>query len=363
MVCDQTNGACVGEAAQCGFRVPIRHCVDDAERSGTCMLQERVVVITGASSGIGRQAAIEVARRGAKVVLAARRADALAETAELAGLAAERVLIVPTDVTDEAQTRALADAAVARFGHIDVWVNNAGVTLFGLLEDAPFDEHRRVIETNLLGAMLGARAVIPVFRKQRRGVLINVGSILSKVGQPYVPSYVISKFGLHGLTEVLRTEFADDPDIHVCGLYPYTVDTQHFQAGANWIGRRSRSLPPLQSPEKVARALADLAEHPMRARYVPRIAALGLLLHELLPTPVERMLLHALRRWHFDEVTEPIKEGNLHTPSEEPAQVHGERQPQTSTGGFTLWTLTELLRKRFRSPESNHVSHGTTLEA
>jgi short-subunit dehydrogenase len=247
---------------------------------------------------------------------------------------------------------ALAQAALERFGRIDVWVNNAGVTLFGLLEQAPFAEHRKVIETNLIGSMLGARAVIPVFRQQKHGSLINIGSVLSLVGQPFVPAYVISKFGLHGLTEVLRTEFADEPDIHICGLYPYAVDTQHFQAGANWIGRRARSLPPLQSPEAVARALVDLAEHPVRARYVPKIAGLGVALHRLLPGTVERLLLHTLRRWHFDRTPEPIKAGNLHASDPEPAQIHGERRPQTSNTGFTLWTLVELIRMQLRPAEA-----------
>jgi len=325
-------------------------------------LEDRVVVITGASSGIGREAARLFAQRGAKLVLAARREDALEETARGAGVARDQFLIVPTDVTDEAQVGALVEAALAKFGHIDIWVNNAGVTLFSLLENAPFDEHRRVIETNLFGSMLGARAVIPVFRRQQRGILINVGSILSMVGQPYVPSYVISKFGLHGLTEVLRTEFADHPNIHVCGLYPFTVDTQHFQAGGNWVGRRARSLPPLQLPEKVARALVALAERPVRARYVPRIAALGLLLHELSPGLVERMLLHVLRRWHFDEGREPVKSGNLYQSDSEPARVHGDRGPQTTGASFALWTVAELLRKRFRAPAASGVPEGTALE-
>jgi NAD(P)-dependent dehydrogenase (short-subunit alcohol dehydrogenase family) len=307
-------------------------------------LKDRVVVLTGASSGIGRQAALLFAERGAKLVLAARRELELERTARAARAARARILTVPTDVTDEQQVEALVQAALAEFGRVDVWINNAGVTLFALLEQAPFEEHRRVIETNLMGAMLGARAVIPVFRRQKRGVLINVGSILSKIGQPFVPSYTISKFGLHGLTEVLRTEFADEPDIHVCGLYPYAVDTQHFQAGANWFGFHARAMPPMQSPESVARAMVRLAEHPVRERYVPRIAVLGLALHRLMPRTVERLLLHALERWHFDPSEQPATQGNLHTPDDEPAAIRGERPAQTSTPKFTLWTLAELVR-------------------
>src|SRR5690606_38778192 len=102
--------------------------------------------------------------------------------------------------------------------------------LFALLEEASFEEHRRVIETNLFGAMLAARAVLPVFRAQGSGVMVNVGSVLSQVGQPFVPSYTISKFGLRGLSEVLRVELADEPAIQVCTLLPYAVDTPHFQS-------------------------------------------------------------------------------------------------------------------------------------
>jgi len=311
-------------------------------------LQDRVVVITGASSGIGRHAAILFAQRGAKLVLAARRAEALRDAAQEASADPTRVLTVPTDVTDEAQVQALVQAALAQFGRIDVWVNNAGVTLFAPLEQAPFAEHRRVIETNLFGAMLCARALIPVLRAQRRGVVINVGSVLSKIGQPFVPSYVISKFGLHGLTQVLRSEFADYRDIEVCGLYPFTVDTQHFQAGANHTGLRVRALPPLQSPERVARALVELAEHPVPERYVPRIAVLGLALHRMLPRTVERLLLHVLQRWHFERVPEPSKQGNLYTPDSEPAAVHGDRKPMTNTASFGVWAIAELARMQLR---------------
>jgi short-subunit dehydrogenase len=323
-------------------------------------LQNQVVVITGASSGIGRCAAMAFAERGARLVLAARRSDALAQVADECRRSGASALVVPTDVTQEDRVEALVQAALDAHGRIDVWVNNAGVTLFGLLEQAPFEEHRRVIETNLFGTMMCARALIPVLRRQRRGVLINVGSILSKVGQPFVPSYVISKFGIQGLSEVLRTEFADEPDIHVCTLYPYAVDTQHFQAGANWIGRRARAMPPVQSPERVARALVDLAERPKREVHIPKIAVLGLALHRLMPATVEQLLLHALQRWHFDATTQAVSDGNLREPDPGPAAVHGVRPGQTGTLTFALWTLAELARIELRAITSRILPDGRT---
>src|SRR5687767_2120845 len=142
-------------------------------------LQNKVVVVTGASSGIGRATAIEFSARGARVVVASLSKSALEETARMCRAAGGgSVLCVVADVTSEQDVTELARCALA-LGSIDVWVNNAGVTLFALLENAPFEEHRRVIETNVYGPMLAARAVIPIFRNQRRGVLINVGSILS----------------------------------------------------------------------------------------------------------------------------------------------------------------------------------------
>jgi short-subunit dehydrogenase len=312
-------------------------------------VRDRVVVITGASSGIGREAAAAFADRGAKLVLAARRRDPLMELAEACKARGGSAIAVPTDVTREEQVGLLVREALAAYGQIDVWINNAGVTLFGLLHEAPFEAHRRVIETNLLGSMLCARAIMPVYRRQTRGVLINVGSILSKIGQPFVPSYTISKFGVQGLSEVLRVELADEPNIHVSTLYPYAVDTQHFQAGANWRGWRACAMPPMQSPEKVARALVDLAEHPVRERYVPRIAALGLALHRLMPNVVEQLLLHALRKWHFETTPQAPTEGNLREGDSEAAAVHGDRPPQASTTRFALWTLGELVRMEVNS--------------
>lgn len=303
------------------------------------MGQIKTVVVTGASSGLGRAAALELSRRGARVVLAARRAQALEDVASACRAAGGDALVVPTDVTDERAVAHLAERAVSWGGTLDAWVNNAGVTSFGSLEDSPLDVLRRVLEVNLWGSVHGARAALPIFRRQRKGVLLNVGSILSKVGQPFVPSYVISKFALHGLSEALRAELADVPDVHVCTLLPYAIDTPHFEAGANWIGRKAFAMPPVQSPEKVARALADLLEHPRRERHVPRIAALGLALHALLPGPVEHVIRHALGRWHLGEPQALNERGNLWEPSGELPTVHGRRPPRLGTGRLFGWVL------------------------
>jgi NAD(P)-dependent dehydrogenase (short-subunit alcohol dehydrogenase family) len=297
-------------------------------------LREKVVVITGASSGIGRAAAVQFAARGSRLVLGARREDALAETARLCRAAGGEAFIRLTDVTKEADVNALCEFAVEQAGGIDVWVNNAGVTLFSPLDQGPFEEHRRVIETNLYGPIFAARAVVPIFRRQKRGIMINVGSILSKVGQPFVPSYVISKFALRGMSEALRVELADELDVHVCSLLPYASDTEHFESGANELGRDAHAMPPVQSPEKVAAAIVDLAVHPRREVHLPRYAPLGLALHFVLPRATERLLLEVLGKWHFGGAPEPSTTGNLYEPMRPDGAVHGDRQARLT--GFTL---------------------------
>lgn len=308
-------------------------------------LSGRVVVVTGASGGLGRQTAVEFAQAGCSLVLAARREKDLEDTAKLCRSAGVSALSVPTDVSVEANVQRLVTSALAAYQRIDVWVNNAGVTLFARLADARFEEHRRVIEVNLFGAMMCARAIVPVFKRQHHGVLINVGSLLSKVGQPFVPSYVISKFGLRGMSESLRAELADEPDIHVCTVLPYAVDTPHFQTGASEMKRHARAMPPVQTPEKVARAIVKLAASPRRELHIPRVATLGLALHWLLPNVTERLLWHALQRWHFDQQEQGPSAGNLYQSLETgTGEVHGQRGAQLSTTRFALWAVRDLLR-------------------
>jgi short-subunit dehydrogenase len=306
-------------------------------------LRGKVVVITGASSGIGRAAALQFAQEGCRVVLAARRAASLHEVAAECERYGVPTHVVLTDMTREADVERLVDETLTRWGRIDVWVNNAGTTLFARLDEGDFAAHRQVIETNLIGAVYAARLVIPTFRRQNSGTLINIGSVLSQVGQAFVPSYVISKFGLQGLSEALRTEFADDERVHVCTVLPYATDTPHFEDGGNHIGRRAHAMPPVQDPERVAAAIVDVAARPRRQRYVPRYVALGVLLHWLAPTATERLLLHALQTFHLVS-TEPATHGNLFGPRATKGLVRGVRRPVVGRLAFAVWVAADLWR-------------------
>jgi NADP-dependent 3-hydroxy acid dehydrogenase YdfG len=175
-------------------------------------IEDSVVVLTGASSGIARAAALAFAERGASVVVAARSADSLRQVALDCEQAGGRALPVCTDVTDEAAVQALAAQAQHAFGRIDVWVNAAAVMAYGEFEKVPTETYRWVLETNLFGQIHGARAVLPYFREQRRGTLINLGSVWGSVSSPYVSSYVTSKFGVRGFSEALQEELRLHPE-------------------------------------------------------------------------------------------------------------------------------------------------------
>lgn len=316
----------------------------------------RVVVITGGSSGLGREAAVQFARAGDFVVVAGRRRPDLDETARLCRDAGGGGLAVVADVTRPEDIERLVERVLQDQGRIDVWVNNAGVTLFATLERASLEEHRAVIETNLLGSIAAARAVLPVFERQGRGTMINVGSVLSWVAQPFVPTYVMSKFGLRGMTEALQAQFADQAHIHVCGIYPFSIDTPHFQTGGSDMPYRARAIPPVQSPEKVARAIVALAERPRRQVFVPEWISLGLLAHRVFPRTTQRALLHGLRRWHFDERHAPRTQGSLFAAKEVGGgRVHGRRRPRLGPTHFDAWVARDLvkselgnLRRRYR---------------
>jgi NAD(P)-dependent dehydrogenase (short-subunit alcohol dehydrogenase family) len=240
-------------------------------------LGDATVVITGASSGIGLATALTFAARGANVVLAARRRDLLDRAVQGCEELGARALAVPTVVIDPDQVRELADAAVSAFGGIDVWVNNAGTSMWGRFEEIPLESQSRLLELNLLGAINGSHAVLPhFFERGGRGVIVNVSSIFGRVPMPFAASYTASKVGLAGFTEALRAELAPRSEIEVSCVYPAYVDTPTYLNSANYTGRALRPVPPVVPPERVAERIVGLALRPRRSARVGALNALAL---------------------------------------------------------------------------------------
>ena len=217
----------------------------------------RVVLVTGASSGIGQATALLAAQRGDHVVLLARGRDALARVAaDCDSAGAASTLVVPTDMADDAQVSAAVSAAVARHGCLDVVVSGAGVVAYGRIADVPVDVFDRVVATNLLGSVNLARHVLPVLREQGdgrgAGSMVLIGSVIGHIAVPEMAAYVLSKWGVRGLERQLRVDNRDRPDIRFGYVAPGGVDTPIYRQAATYGDSVGRPPFPVSAPETVA---------------------------------------------------------------------------------------------------------------
>lgn len=286
---------------------------------------EQVVVVIGASSGIGRASALEFARRGARVVAAARGVRALDTLVDEITQAGGDAVAVPTDVAEPEAVRALAAAAEERYGRIDTWVNCAAVAIWGRVEEVTDAEWDRVTRVNYLGHVHGVHAVLPALRRAGGGGIIGVSSVEGVRAVPMHGPYTASKWALRGFYDTLRMELAMDGEpIGVTTILPGPIDTPFFEHARSKVGALPKPVPPVYAPELVAAAIVRAAEHP--AREVPvGDAAVGFFAGQRFSPALTDAVL-SFRRVAVESQRNDLPDNgvdNVDAPVDEPGQVHG----------------------------------------
>lgn len=256
-------------------------------------IAEQVVVLFGASSGIGREAALRFAEAGAKVVVAARRADALESLAQDIRMRGGVCAVAVAEAADFAQVKQVADDAARRFGRIDTWVQLASVSVYAPFEQTEPEEFARIIDVNLVGAAYAARAALP-YLKEAAGALIMITSIESVQSIPYHSAYAASKHGLRALTDVIRMELAaEGAQVSVTNIMPASINTPFFDVAKTKLGVKPRGVPPVYEPDVVARAILYAAGHPTRDLAAGGAGRAFIYLKRLSPTFADRAMMAA----------------------------------------------------------------------
>ena len=302
-------------------------------------IENQVVVITGASSGIGRCTALYLAGRGARLVLTARRADALEELVREIEGAGGQAIAVAGNVTREDDLRAVAEAAVGHFGRIDGWVNNAGVYIQGRVEDITLEEYRQILDVNFVGVVNGTQRALEVMLPQRHGVIVQVSSVAAKRGVPYTTPYSASKAAIVGFTSALRAEL-HGTGVRLSILYPPTVDTPIYHSSRGKLGVIPKPAPTVADPLDAARGIEHLLRTGDRYRYFGWARALATF--DAVAPAAADMLMHRLKGFTYSDIRAHPRD-NVYTPSERvrPAVRAGWRE--RGVRGLTLGETVRVL--------------------
>lgn len=284
----------------------------------------RVILVVGASSGIGRASAHLLAAAGDHLVLAARGTNALAEAAaECRARGAASVSVRTLDVRDAAAVSEVFDGVLREHGRLDAVVHAAGVVAYGNLVDLPLDIVDGVLDTNLRGAIHVARCALTTFRQNEAGTLILVGSILGDIAAPGMTAYAVSKHALASLGRQLALENRDLPRVRVCVVSPGSVDTPIYRQAANYSGRAGRPPAPVGRPETVARAIVGALDSPRDRISVGLANPVMRAGFRLLPGVFDAIVGPAFRLIATRPGAQPPTDGNVLKPVEELDAVHG----------------------------------------
>jgi len=286
-------------------------------------LRGKTVVVTGGSSGVGRAAVEAFALEGCNIVIAARGQEALDETLHLCQELEVKAIAVSTDVSIADDVDNLVKKAISEFGRIDIWVNNAGVMASGKFEEIPMELHEQVIKTNLFGYMHGAYSILPVFKEQNEGILINNVSIGGFMPAPYSAVYSSTKFGIRGMMECLQGEISDFADIHIANLYPQIQRSTGNAHSAKYSGLDFKVPPFAADPRDTAAKIVQLAKEPKKDLFPDFTSRALVNIYELFPKFIINAASAGMRLMMKIKNGEPTS-GNVLQSSPEPHQIYGE---------------------------------------
>lgn len=279
-------------------------------------ISQQVIVITGATSGIGLATALEAAQQGAKLVLASRSRGVLAEVTEAMRQTGTEATYVVADVAKLEDVEQIAQAALQAFGRVDTWVNNAGVSAYGPLERVPEPDARRIFDVNFWGIVHGSLVALPLLRREG-GALINVGSEVSEAVAPLQGFYTASKHAVKGFTDTLRVELmeAGDESVSVTLIQPTAVDTPFPQHARNYMAEEPKLPSPQIDPEDVAKAILKAAQEPERDVKVGGTAVFKTAVAKFAPGLGDKLSTRVVEQQKADEPPRD-PEGTLYKPGE-----------------------------------------------
>ena len=289
-------------------------------------IDQQVVVVVGASSGIGRDTALKFAQKGAKVVVSARSKEGLATLVEEISAVGGTAIAVPADVADFDQVKAIAEKTVEHFGRLDTWVHLAATSVFATFDNVTPEEFKRVVDVTLMGQVYGAMAALPYLKREGRGALIHSTSLEGRRSLPYQSAYSASKHGAIGFIDAMRLELKNQGHpISVTNIMPGVINTPFYNKGKTKLGVKPTGVPPYYSASLVTDAILYAAEHPVRDYIVSDVGRILDIAQRISPGFVDALLLAIA--FPFQKTNEPKSEdapNNLYEPIQGYDKVNGD---------------------------------------